>query len=485
MTFPVEILTRQNAIISDQRRLDTRSKGVVAFTCLLLWKKRTQPGSAWVGIEELRTVLPSVHGRQLQRHIDALAGIDFPVEYESKTRGRYRLTLPAEQVRVDVDENALAAFIGLRAERAPARKQPAATGMFPGDLADNRRLLDSFSRLNLADSQYHDGSLGADANQAYHLYLRESESAPPELRAIALLRLARTCRRLSRHDEAMAALRRMEKLLRDSGTQPAGLEMKLQLCRAMAHFDQGRIVQAAAIAAKLDMRACADASTLGEYHNLMGLLAHRELRARRSTPANPAPEQEAYSALLEIAAHHFRLSLTHHIGVSDYQAMQATSFNLGNLFLFAWMERLPEREDEPFLELGVKWVAQCEFICNKFGVGMDSVWSRIVLIKTALQSNLGLDSLNGLTGGLFRNHAGLEDLAWATLTEIEVIGNRMEQAELQGLLAQLALARGDAVQAKTCRERALALYNEMKRPDLIQAMKRDFPENRLQQDAGG
>lgn len=146
---------------------------------------------------------------------------------------------------------------------------------------------------------------------------------------------------------------------------------------------------------------------------------------------------------------------------------------------------MPEREEEPFLELGVKWVAQCEFICNKFGVGMDSVWSRIVLIKTALQSNLGLDSLNGLTGGLFRNHAGLEDLAWATLTEIEVIGNRMEQAELQGLLAQLALARGDAVQAKTCRERSLALYNEMKRPDLIQAMKRDFPENRLQQDAGG
>ena len=475
MTFPVEILTRQNAIISDQRRLDTRSRGVVAFACLLLWKKRTQPEAAWVGVEELRMVLPAMHGRQMQRHIDALAGIDFPVEYESKTRGRYRLTLPAEAVRVDLDENGLENFIGIRNALPGGATQPLA-------LPHGQVLLESFSRLALADSQYYDGKLGRDASHAYHLYLRESERAPPQLRGITLLRLARTCRRLNRYDEALAALRRLDALLRDTAMHFPGLEIKARLCRAMLFFDQGRTDRAAALVDGLDVRGCTDASALGEYYNVKGLLAHRELCRRRAAMEKKgkdagAADGEPHAALAAIAAHYYQQALALHSGGGDYQAMQCASFNLGNLLLYAWKEGLAAAESEAWLTQGIKWVAQCEFICNKFGVGTDSVWSRIVLLKTALDAGFEIDRLNALVGGdLFRNHASLEKLAQEVLKEAEGIGNFLEQAEALEILMRLALKRDDRAWAQTCRDRAGALYRELKREDMARRLKEYFPE---------
>lgn len=468
MTFPVEILTRQNAIISDQRRLDTRSKGVVAFACLLLWKKRIRPEAGWVGLEELRRVLPSVHGRQLKRHIDALVSIDFPVECESKTRGRYRLTVSAESVQVDLDEGGLARLVGAR---------PAASAA-PFTVPDAESLLESFSNLGLADSQYYDGNLGHQSNHAYHLYLRESERAPPSLRGVALLRLARTCRRLSRYDEALAALRRLDNFLREAALHFPGLEIKAKLCRAMLFFDQGRTAQAQALVEGLDMRACSDSSALGEFYNVKGLLAHRELRQRRLAAERKGVDGdgEGHAALVTSAVHYYCEALALHASGGDYQAMQCTSFNLGNLLLYSWKERIAPQEDEAWLTQGIKWVAQCELICNKFGVGMDSVWSRIVLLKAALDAGLDMARLTVLTGDLFRNFASLEDMAHTALADARTLGNRMEQAEVLEILMRLVVERGEREAAQAYFERADALYRELKREDLGRQLKGYLPE---------
>lgn len=215
MTVSVEILTRSNTIVCGDHRFSTRSKGIIAFVCLLLWKKRIQPESAWVGIYELSHILPTTYGRQMLRYIDTLADIGFPMEYESKTRGRYRLALPPEQVKVDVDEDVLERIIGI----APGASTAAPFALAGGrdNLPESLRILESFSKLNLAQLQFYDGNLGGEANHAYHLFLCESETAPPGWRGIALLQLAKTSCRLNRYDEALAALLRLSKLLRGGG----------------------------------------------------------------------------------------------------------------------------------------------------------------------------------------------------------------------------------------------------------------------------
>lgn len=465
VTFSVEIHTRHLSIVSAGQTLTTRSKGLLAFACCLLWKKRQQPDAAWVGIDELRRILPTTHGKQIQRYLDTLAEIHFPVEYESKTRGRYCLALPAEQVRVDVGDSGLEKFIGLRT--AP----PAISGK-AGALEENQLLLDSLSRINLADSQFYDGNLDAAAGHAYDIWRRECDAAPPELRGIALLKFAKVCRRLSRHDEALTALRKLGKLLHLGMPVHAGLEIKFLLCKAMTYYEQGKLAEARAIVDKLDVRGCSDMSALGEYYNLMGLLAYREMRTRN----RPAVEPEALAALLEITVHYYRQALVLHASVGDYQAQESTCFNLGNAFLYAWREGFPTAERNQFLELGVKWIGQCEFICHKFGVGMDSTWSRIVLIKSALHAGIGLDELNGLTNGLFKSYANLEELAQATLAEATRIGNRREQAEILMALIQFAQQRLDFQGAAQCRQEALAIYRELNRPDLSRLLKSRFPE---------
>lgn len=482
VTVLVEIHTKSNAIICNGRRLATRSKGLLAFVCLLLWEKRARPEAAWVGMSELRQLLPATYGRQMLRFIDKLDGIDFPLEYESKTRGRYRLALPAEQVTVDVNEAMLERFLGIAAG-APL----APTGSL--GLEESLNLLESFARMNQAQSQFYDGNMGKEADHAYHLFLCESETAPQEWRGLALLQLAKTCRCLNRYDEALAALRRLDALLRGGA---CSLTIKAALCKALVYIDQGRIALAVNLVKKLDMSDCTDASTQGEYYNFMGMLVYHEICQCRvevakisapdgpnvyATPTaiTPPTDPGVYTPLLELAAHYYRRSLALHAVVENYQAMQGICFNLGNLYLYAWAEGLGVQRDEQVLELGLKWVGQCEFICHKFGVGMDSVRSRIALLTAAMQSGLNMAQLNAHTANLFRHHATLEDLARATLAEAQAIGNRLEQAQLHAILMRLALQRDDYPEAAACRENVLEIYRELKRPDLARPFKVALP----------
>ena len=123
--FPLGIDTARQSITCNGQVLKTRSRALLVLVCVLVRQKRAQPDAPWLGIEALRGVLPSVHGKQLQRFVDALAAIAFPIGYESKTRGRYWLTAAAETVMLDVDDAGLAAFINARGDLNPQSLQSA------------------------------------------------------------------------------------------------------------------------------------------------------------------------------------------------------------------------------------------------------------------------------------------------------------------------------------------------------------------------
>lgn len=494
----LEVHTGTLSVICNGRTLATRSRALLVFVSALVRQKRDLPNTPWIGIDALREVLPSVHGKQMQRFVDALAEIGFPIEYESKTRGRYCLAVLAEQVRFDVDEAALDAFMGMR-ETAGARpipirqtecrylvsRHPGRTDNSPPDpgIKPNRpaeesdHFLVSLSQMLLADSQFHDGNLNNGADHAYEIWRKQAETATAELKAIALLKLARVCRRLQRYGEAQEALRHLRRMVRNGAIVNEPLLIKARLCLAMLRYEQGRLDEARVIVEKLDMRCCADDATLGEFYNLRGLLAGGDLRRchKQGLISGTTPDPEALSALLTIGTHYFRQALTMMVNNNDYQAMQSTCFNLGNLYLYAYRTKLPLAARAELLGYGIGWIAQCEFICSKFGVGMDAAWSKIVLLQAALDAGLTLGALNRLTDNLFRGQVDLESVAQSTLAETVRIGSLVEQGATLEILAEFARRRGDLKGVANYRDRALAIYRTLNRPDLIRQLKKGFP----------
>ena len=90
---------------------------------------------------------------------------------------------------------------------------------------------------------------------------------------------------------------------------------------------------------------------------------------------------------------------------------------MGGLFIRAHRLKLSTKDGDKLLKRGINWIEQSEFIGKKFGVGMDSVWDRILLLQSALDEGLSLNDPNGLTDGMFKNFTDLDALAVSTLAE--------------------------------------------------------------------
>lgn len=73
----------------DNRPYSFRSPGLLVFLRLL-----ADAHPAWVDLAGIEARLPGIDRRQIARFIDTLAAADLPlVAYETKTRGRFRLTV--------------------------------------------------------------------------------------------------------------------------------------------------------------------------------------------------------------------------------------------------------------------------------------------------------------------------------------------------------------------------------------------------------
>lgn len=482
----VEISTKKNAISVNGNLLLTRSRSLIVFICVLLAKKRSNIDIFSVTIAELRSNLPSVHGKQMQRFIDALANIAFPIGFESKTRGRYWLTAPLDQVQIDIGDAELMAFVSERKDVNPHAVQ--FTESFSPATSRERRLmprvvmnlddsaLTSIGRLVLADLQFHDGNLDNDIDHAYDILRKEVKSATPEFKAIALLKLATVCLRLNRYTEAQESLRGLRAMVHSGEVAAGNFDHQIKLQMAMLRFVQGRVTEAQAIFETVDLIAFSDDWLKCQHCRLAGLLLwHKTVTAyqKESRIAPPEDTGPVMDALADVVALHQR-SLQLSMNINNYDAMQRSCLDIGNVHLDAYRLAFSIPDQDRFLEQGINWVTQCEFICSKFGIGMSSVKSKILLMSVAVDSDLKMCNLNQRTDGLFKNFANFDVMADFTLGEARRIGNTFEQAAVLTILATLASAKGDVQNCAQFQQQAMDIYKKQNRPDMCRQLKKKF-----------
>ena len=486
----ISINTKIKSVSFNGKTIITKSRSLIVFICILIIRKRMNPDVYSVGIEELRDNLPSVHGKQMQRYIDALADIHFPIGFESKTRGRYWLAAPLDQVQFDVDEAELMLFVSERNDMNPhtlhfvAAFNPEMSLRFPLERRLTPRFsmnlvdpaLTSIGRLVSADLQFHDGNLDNHVDHAYEILRNEIKSATPEFKALALLKLARVCLRLNRYGEAQEALRILRTMVRSGEVVAGNFEDKIHLEMTKLRFDQGRVEEARAIFEKIDLTACRDDWLRCSYNRLSALLLWNKIVTeyeKASAFANQIGNDTTLDALATVVGLHKR-SLQLSMSINDYQAMQLGCLDIGHVYLDAYRMRCSMPDQEQLLGQGVNWISQCEHICSKFGVGMDSVRSKILLMSVAVESDMAMNDLNQRTGGLFRNFANFDAMADFTLSEARRIGNSLELASVLTILASLAKSRGDVGNFAQFQQEAMDIYKKQNRPELCRQLKKRF-----------
>lgn len=486
----IDISTRKNSVSVNGNVLLTRSRSLIVFICVLLIRKRNNIDIFSVGINELRVHLPSVHGKQMQRFIDALADVAFPIGFESKTRGRYWLTAPLNQIQTDIGDVELLAFVGERSDvnqhamqftapvvPVPAQETNTERRLMPRfvmNLVDPA--LTSIGRLVLADLQFQDGNLDNDLDHAYDILRKEVKSATPDFKAIALLKLAKVCLRLSRYTEAQEALRSLRAMVRSGEVVAGKFDWQIKLQMTMLRFDQGREPEAQAIFDTIDLTAASDDWLKCQHHRLAGfLLWNKTVTAyQKDIPLMPpvgcGPVMKALAEV--IALHQQALQLA--MGICNYHAIQLSCLDVGRVYLDAYRLAFSMPDKDILMQQGINWVMQCEYICSKFGIGMDSVNSKILLLSVAVDSDLKMCDLNQRTGGLFKNFANFDAMADFTLGEARRIGNTFEQAAVLTILASLAKARGDAPGCAQFQQHAMDIYKKQNRADMCRQLKKKF-----------
>lgn len=464
MKNPLLINTLDKELVLGSKRLRTRSSGLIKFVAFLAWRSR-KAASSWVGLSELGPILGAIHPRQVQRFLDTLNDAALPiVDFESRTRGRWRLTQSVMEVSFDLDEDALRLYFN--------QKQLEIVGpeIDRNWLQFNDRLLLMMGGILSFDHDFHGGELAAARNVARWCANDEVAGAHADLAAIALFRVAQCCSQESLFDEAKAALRALEGMVSQGKVHIPGLAERALLLKAKIFLNQGKIIEANSILESLNLKNCQDAFTLGRYYNMKGLLGYKKLQLAQNIEENvPSSEIIPWPQVLEILGY-YRQAIIFETAVSDYQGTQSTAFNIGNLLLFAYRRRAAPDPDL-VLERGIGWIAQCEIICNKFGVGGDSIWSRLALIDIALLPGVGFERMNHATGNLYKSVSKLRELAEEALAETRRMKNRLEEAEALRLLAAI-VEHSDVPLAMCYLGTALDTWNELGRTDKIREIQK-------------
>ncbi|MBS4095788.1 MAG: hypothetical protein KGZ83_03000 [Sulfuricella sp.] len=443
--------------------LKTRSRELVRFVGYLAWRYRQRGGPEWVGIEEMRGVTGSAEPKQYQRYLDTLAKKGLPVvEFRHKTKGPWRLSEKVKNVSFDLTGDELARCF-------PAAEDEIAE---PGHHTDGNDGLYDFVRLCAeADTSFHDGNLATDDDHSTLAILAGNQffAPPPDIEILLHLKIARAAMRASRHVEAAKSIKHAEAVANRHPVRHGELAVRIKLAKSKLLFDQGKTAQSAALLDSIPIHECRDMHALAQYHNLQGLLTKRLLRLAieegKKQLENSAPKS------FEQSADHFRRAIAMHLFINDYDGVQAACFNLGDLCGFAY-RNIAGLHNESLLDQALHWLALSEVICNKVGVGGDSIWALLTMFDIAVSTGLSLDYLKSKTSGIFNRFANYDAIADDIWTEAQRIGNSQEMAECRELMYRLTMQRGDTAQAREHALAALDLFHDLKRTDMIRSLKK-------------
>lgn len=381
-----------------------RSSGLFRFVDLL---QRHAP--AWVDLAAIAAVLPGIAPRQLARFIDNLEALQLPlVSYETKTRGRYRLAVPAAEVGL----HARGAVQQNPSRPAPPRPQAAPVAL--PQLLDENWIAWTvelvYSQLRLSDGHLDDEGGALTSLACAELACR---SLPPWARSVVDLRRALVLGKTGQFREAQHCLRRVRTAIR-SGLAHPGAARRLPLILAKLDYDRGRYGPAETRLSELPPPVGVDAGFL----NMRALLNGRKLLA-----ASPV---EAPAILADVLAD-LTLALGDiFLGNCDIGTLDYLSFNTGNNILRAVRQGIlpPGAADS-----ALQWFACNRLVCRKFGIGDDSILVDLLLVDVGLEFGYSVARWpRGLTDGL-SDMTDLGKLLADALGHARRSGNPLEIAE--------------------------------------------------------
>lgn len=387
----------------------------------LLWLRATEDdASPWVSLGEIaRAIGVTTHGRQMARILDFIeqSGARL-VDYQTRTRGPYRLACPPGQVSLDMSPEILREYLGLSGKH----RAPAGLNLAPNETDE---LLSMLRAILDTDSLIHDGSLEQAA--------RAIDGAPSRpdspWAGSALYRRAFVALRLG-HFEAFRELLSLQRENQRKTSIPDPLaDITLQLLAIKAQYDKGHLEEAERMLAALNVSHLQDRWLLGRYFNMRGLVSFR--RWRLGLPGDDGEDgwHRHQDVLREIVAN-YNQALCLETAVCDYHGVQATSFNLANALLTPFLLGMKVKPGFLRLEQGLAALGLCAQTCTKFSVGMDSIWAHILFLEVALASGREFAELNRLAGGIMGNMKSLDE---AFQHELEIAEQLDNPAEIEAV----------------------------------------------------
>lgn len=425
-----------------------RSPGLFLFLRIL---KDAAPD--WVELAAIEARLPGIHPRQLARFVELLEAAGLPlVNYETKTRGRFRLAVEPDAIAFSGEQVSLPAAIpGASASFTPATDTPLAVYQDAAWVTWVVALIHS----NLA---LHEGELSGNNGALAHL--DTAEAATPALpswtASVVQVRRAALLAREARYREAISCLRRVDTAVRQGHAHPAA-KVQAQLIRAKMCYDQARYAEAERFL------GLASGPTLCHHPhslNMQALLTGRNFLSA-AEPEAPTLLLRTLATLAEAMGYVF-------LGHGDFSLLDGLCYNFANNLLRGIKRGVVAAEAADTV---MQWLAANMLVCRKMGVGEDSVLANLLLIDVGLDNGCSVKEWPHLLRCEMKASGDLGGLLTKALAQARQAGNRLEIA--QCLRRQVRLATSPDV-AKRAYFEAVELFGDQGRQDLIEVMTEDW-----------
>lgn len=419
-------MTSRPELTFNRRRYAFRSPGVFTFLDVMRRAAADEAKGGWVSLAAMAQALPGQGPRQFARYVDMLADAGLPlVEWETKTRGPWRLAVQPSAIRIRT--------AGTRRAGTTAAEAPGAAHSL--DILTDAAWVEWTLLLAQGNMAIHDGSMD-EAEQAFRAAKRVSAALPAWADSIAEARIAHLLLRRARYRDAARHLRRLETLC-SKGLAARSAANAMPLLRAKFHYDRGRLLQAE------QALACGFAPQDGGEDpyalNMRALIAGRRYWTE--------PEGRADDGDLALALEYWLRAIGAVLVRGETALLDALCYNLANNILRGVARRaLPPAGADTAL----RWLAMNMFLCRKLGLGGDSILIYLLLMDTWLEYGLSPEQWP----------AALRDGLNLPQSPKGVLTNALQEARTTNMPLELALCLKRQMLLADSPDTARAAYEE-------------------------